>query len=124
MKPAITPYTPDKEFFFEEGCYILEMHSRDDDPALSIARCRVPVGVSTHWHKLHGITERYLILEGEGLVEVSDVLEHTVRAGDSVLIPATCPQRITNTGNTELVFLALCTPRFDISAFEDMEAGQ
>jgi len=121
MKPVITEYTPGNEFFFEEGCYILEMHSRDDDPALSIARCRVPVGVATHWHKLHGITERYLITEGEGRVEVGDSLKHIVRAGDSVLIPPGVPQRITNTGSGELVFLAMCTPRFDVAAFEDME---
>ncbi|TNF34952.1 MAG: cupin domain-containing protein [Gammaproteobacteria bacterium] len=121
MKPVITEYTPANEFFFEEGCYILEMHSRDDDPALSIARCRVPVGVATHWHKLHGITERYLITEGEGRVEVGDTLKKIVRAGDSVLIPPGVAQRITNTGSGELVFLAMCTPRFDVAAFEDME---
>ena len=124
MKPSINTLDTSKEFFFEEGCYILEIHSQEDDPALSIARCRVPQHVSTHWHRLHGITERYLIIEGEGLVELEGGVQTTVRAGDSVLIPPACAQRITNTGSHELVFLALCTPRFTIDAFEDMEPEQ
>jgi mannose-6-phosphate isomerase-like protein (cupin superfamily) len=38
-----------------------------------------------------------------------------------VLIPAACPQRITNTGAGDLVFLAICTPRFTYEAYEELE---
>ena len=49
------------EYYFEEGCYITELHNRADDPAVSVARARVPPGVTTRWHTLGGITERYVI---------------------------------------------------------------
>ncbi len=30
-------------------------------------------------------------------------------------------QRITNSGDRDLVFLAICTPRFSLDAYEDIE---
>ena len=56
--------------------------------------------------------ERYVILAGEGLVELEERDPERVGVGDVVLIPPGAEQRITNTGDTDLVFLALCTPRF------------
>ena len=41
--------------------------------------------------------------------------------GDVVLIPPSCPQRITNTGSGDLIFLAICTPRFKQDAYEDID---
>jgi oxalate decarboxylase/phosphoglucose isomerase-like protein (cupin superfamily) len=38
-----------------------------------------------------------------------------------VVIPAQTAQRIVNTGQGDLVFLALCTPCFDESAYRDLE---
>jgi len=38
-----------------------------------------------------------------------------------VLIPPMCRQRITNIGGEELIFLAICTPRFSNDAYEDIE---
>jgi hypothetical protein len=38
-----------------------------------------------------------------------------------VVIPPSCPQRITNIGEHDLVFLAICSPRFRPEAYEDME---
>ena len=108
------------EYYFEEGCYISEWMNDAADPALSVARARLPASNSTRWHRLHKITERYLILEGAGRAEVGD-LSHTLRAGDSILIPPGERQRIHNTGNTDLVFLALCTPRFTTDCYEDVE---
>ena len=32
-----------------------------------------------------------------------------------------CRQRIANTGDEDLIFLALCTPRFRENAYEDIE---
>lgn len=100
------------EFYLDEGCYIVEMADSTLDPGLSIARCRVAPASSTAWHKLAATTERYLIASGCGIVSIGSV-EQRVVAGDVVIIPEDCPQRIQNTGEDEwLVFHAICTPRF------------
>lgn len=110
------------EFYLDEGCYVVELASAEQDPALSIARCRVLPGCETKWHKLANTVERYIIASGEGVVSVG-TLEQRVVAGDVVLIPADCPQRIRNTSQTDdLIFQALCTPRFDPAVYSDCEA--
>lgn len=111
------------EYYFEEGCHILELLNTPDDPDVSIARARVPPGVTTRWHCLKGTTERYVILSGTGRAEVGEQAPQEVAAGDTVFIPAMCRQRITNTGEDDLVFLAVCTPRFVLGAYEDLEAS-
>jgi len=111
------------EYFFGEGCYITEWSNSPDDAKASIARARVLPGVRTRWHSLTGIVERYVMLEGEGEVEVDDLLPTRVAAGDVVVIPADVRQRIHNTGEVDLVFLAVCTPRFVVGAYLDMEEG-
>jgi mannose-6-phosphate isomerase-like protein (cupin superfamily) len=70
---------------------------------------------------LRGVTERYLILEGQGDVELGGKPPQGVAAGDVVLIPPGCPQRIANTGRVDLIFLALCTPCFKLACYEDLE---
>jgi oxalate decarboxylase/phosphoglucose isomerase-like protein (cupin superfamily) len=45
----------------------------------------------------------------------------TVAPGDVVLIPPGCRQRISNVGNEDLIFLAICTPRFRDEAYEDID---
>ena len=77
--------------------------------------------MTTRWHRLEATTERYVILEGRGRVEIGDVRPQDVIPGDVVLIPPLCRQRITNTGAGDLVFLAICTPRFRPEAYEDLE---
>jgi mannose-6-phosphate isomerase-like protein (cupin superfamily) len=109
------------EYDFREGCRILELANSDADPALSIARARVPAGTTTRWHRLRGTSERYVILSGQGRVEVGDVPPTQVGPGDVVQIPPLCRQRITATGPEDLVFLALCTPRFRPECYEDLE---
>jgi len=118
---AVRRVAESDEYLTEERCRILELGNDPDDPALSIARARVAPGVRTRWHRLHGIHERYLILEGEGLVEVGDEPPERVGPGDLVQIAPAQRQRITNTGHTDLLFLALCTPRFVWDAYEDIE---
>lgn len=54
------------EVYLSEGCYVAEWSNTPEDPAVSIARARVPRGVTTRWHRLSGIAERYVILEGTG----------------------------------------------------------
>lgn len=112
--------TPE-EYFFEEGCFILELSNTDADPDCSVARARVEPGQTTRWHRLTGITERYVVLDGEGLVELDRIHVRQVIPGDVVIIQPGQEQRITNTGNIDLLFLAVCTPRFVRDAYEDTE---
>lgn len=105
----------------EERCYISEWLGSPADAQLSIARARVPPGVTTRWHVLTGIAERYLVLEGSGRAEVGDTLGEDVGPNDLVLIPPGVRQRIRNTGEGDLVFLALCTPPFERAAYRDVE---
>ena len=109
------------EYYFEEGCFITELLNTPEDEAVSIARARVEPGVTTRWHRLRGTIERYLIMEGEGRVEVGDEAPRLVRSGDVVTIAPMCRQRITNVGTTDLIFLAICTPRFQSDCYEDVE---
>lgn len=109
------------EYFFEEGCHISEWWNAEDDPEVSVARARVEPGRTTRWHRLSGTTERYVILSGRGRVEVGDLAAEVAGPGCVVLIPPGVRQRIANIGTTDLVFLALCTPRFTRSAYEDLE---
>ena len=111
----------DDEYYFEEGCYILEQLNDAADPDVSIARARVPVGVTTRWHSLEGTVERYLIQQGEGQVEVGDIPARRVGPGDVVLIRPGERQRISNPGPGELVFLAICSPRFKAENYRDLE---
>jgi mannose-6-phosphate isomerase-like protein (cupin superfamily) len=111
------------EFDTPERCFITEVSNSGDDPNLSIARARVAPGVTTRWHRLNDIAERYVIIGGEGRVEVGEMPPAAVGPGDVVLIPPMCRQRITNTGRRDLIFLAICTPRFTAAAYEDIEGA-
>jgi mannose-6-phosphate isomerase-like protein (cupin superfamily) len=110
------------EHYFEaEGCWIAEQWNTPEDDAVSIARARVEPAVTTRWHKLQGIAERYVILAGQGSAEIGAAPARGVVAGDVVAIPPGIAQRITNTGASDLVFLAICTPRFRRDAYESLE---
>lgn len=115
---------PPEEYYFQEGCFILELHNTADDPAVSVARARVEPGRTTRWHSLRDIEERYVILAGNGLVEVGGGEPQPVGPHDVVRIPAGCRQRITNVGAIDLLFLAVCTPRFTLAAYRDLEEEQ
>ncbi len=121
MKEIIKLKSQAKEFYTDEKCFITELSNTPDDPDLSIARARVEPGVTTRWHHLKETIERYCIISGSGRVEVGDLTPQNVNAGDIVLIPPMCRQRITNTGTDDLIFLAICTPRFLNSSYEDTE---
>lgn len=109
------------EFWTPELCYITELSNSANDPETSIARARVQPGVTTRWHRLNGITERYVIMEGTGRVEVGSLAPKEVGPGDVVLIPPACRQRISNIGTQDLIFLAICTPRFRQEVYEDID---
>ena len=112
MKEAILKQNLSNEFYSPERCFITELSNTPDDSDASIARARVEPGVTTRWHRLAGTAERYYIVNGRGRVEVGKLPPQEVIAGDIVLIPPMCRQRITNIGSEDLVFLAICTPRF------------
>ena len=121
METIIKQIDATKEYYFEEGCYINELSNSSEDPEVSIAPARVLPGEATRWHRLHNTVERYVILQGQGEVEIGQLPPTTTGKGDVVLIPAGCRQRIRNIGETELVFLAICSPRFQPDAYEDIE---
>jgi len=109
------------EYYFREGCFITELSNSADDAELSIALVRVEPGDTTRWHKLLGISERYLILSGRGSVEIGYNDARMVTAGDVVLIPPEVRQRITNIDDEDLEFLALCTPRFQEEYYVEID---
>ena len=109
------------EFFTPENCYITELSNSTCDPDVSIARARVKPGATTRWHRLAGTIERYYILSGSGRVEVGELPPQEVTTGDIVLIPSMCRQRIANIGAEDLIFLAICSPRFSNDIYEDIE---
>jgi mannose-6-phosphate isomerase-like protein (cupin superfamily) len=121
MREEVRLMVPEAEFYTAEGCYINELSNIDADPEASIARARVRPGVTTRWHRVVGTTERYVLLSGAGKVEVGNLPAQTVAPGDVVLIPPGCRQRITCLGNEDLIFLAICTPRFRTEAYEDID---
>ncbi|MES1951021.1 cupin [Salinisphaera sp. S4-8] len=106
------------EFETAERCAIREISNTPDDPAVSIARARVAPGVTTAWHRLRDTAERYLIVSGQGVVEVGEGLRETVAAGDVVSIAPDTAQRIHNNGDCDLIFYAICTPRFTPDCYE------
>ena len=124
MKGAIKNREASAEFTTPERCHIIELSNSPDDEAASIAEARVEPGVTTRWHCLKGVVERYVILAGKGRVEVGGLPAQDVKPGDVVLIPARCPQRIANIGPEDLVFLAVCTPRFTPEVYEDIDPAE
>ena len=121
MKASVKRPEGGKEYFTPEQCYILEVSNGPDDEACSIARARVAPGITTRWHRVKDTAERYVILQGMGRVEVDELPPQEVGPGDVVLIPPSARQRIANTAGEDLVFLAVCTPRFRHEAYEDLQ---
>lgn len=120
-QPRIVRNADTVEYYFEERCHIVEWWNSSDDPQASIARARVEPGVVTRLHRLRDTSERYVVLEGQGRVEVGELPPSLVGPGDVVMIPPGVPQRIANLGDGDLLFLAICTPRFDPANYEDID---
>lgn len=81
------------------------------------------IGVTTQNHRLRDVEERYVILEGTGRARVGDAAHEVVSVGDVVTIPANTSQSITNIGDSSLVFLCICTPRFTRACYEVISNG-
>jgi mannose-6-phosphate isomerase-like protein (cupin superfamily) len=104
----------------EERCYIAEISGNSSSDKISIARARVKPGITTAWHRLRGVSERYIIVAGSGFVEVGG-LAAEVWEGDVIVIPPDTPQRIGNTGHADLVFYCICEPSFFPACYESLE---
>ena len=109
-----------KEFYLEERCYITEILNSDLHPDISISKARVEPGVTTKLHRLKNTGEKYYILSGSGLTEVDGKISE-VKTGDLVMIPENVSQRITNIGAVDLIFLCVCTPRFEMENYEEVQ---
>lgn len=107
-----------EEYYFKEGCFIEEWHNNSDDQDCSVARVRVEAKQTTKLHKLKNTTERYVMLSGRALVTVAENAWE-VGEGDVVVIEADQAQKITNLNNSDLVFLAVCTPRFEVANYSE-----
>ena len=119
VSPVHRPAAPER--FFAEGCFIAERWNSTADPDVSVARARDEPGVNTRWLRVRGATVGFLFRVGGGRVEVGDGPPEDVGPGDVVLIPPETRQRIANTGDADLLFLAVCTPRFTLAGYEDAE---
>ncbi len=112
MEPKVVKKDIEKEFYIEERCFIIDS-SDPSDKIMSIALARVEPGLTTTFHYLDGIDERYLIISGNGRTEVGDLKPQDVKSGDIVYIPAGTRQRIANKGSDDLLFYCICTPPFE-----------
>ena len=109
-------------FYTEERCHITELLNTSQCNEVSLAECRVAPGVTTQLHSL-SVAERYVIQQGRGVMELRMSAPFAIEVGDCVLIPAECPQRVVNTGTEDLVFLCVCTPRFEEQDYAVLETG-
>ncbi|HET6629181.1 MAG TPA: cupin domain-containing protein [Woeseiaceae bacterium] len=108
------------EFYTGERVWVTELLNDPAAPAVSLARCRVSPGVTTQRHRL-SVAEWYVIESGSGAMEVGAEAAFPVGAGDVVAIPQGVSQRITNTGETDLVLQCVCLPRFTPECYEALD---
>lgn len=120
MKAVLIKSNSLKEFFIPEQCFISELWNTEGDESVSIARARIEPGVTTAPHFLENITERYLILQGKGRIEAGDLKNTEVNAGDVIVFPAGSPQSMSNIGDDDLIFYAICTPRFRQNSYHGL----
>jgi mannose-6-phosphate isomerase-like protein (cupin superfamily) len=109
------------EFWTGERCFITELLGAAASPEASLAVARVEPGVTTQLHSLTGVSERYIVRKGGGIVEI-DGVRTELREGDQAVIPAGAAQRITNNGGGDLEFYCLCVPAFTPGCYVSLEA--
>jgi mannose-6-phosphate isomerase-like protein (cupin superfamily) len=120
----ISRYDVGTEFWTSEGCFIVEMHNRGEDDGCSIARARVPAGGTTRLHSLKGTVERYVILSGTARIRAGGASPVEAGPMDVVTFRADETQTLVNPGQGDLVFLAICTPRFRQENYVDLGAAE
>lgn len=109
------------ETLTEERCHIRELLNSDADPKVSIAQARIEQGVTTAWHAVLNTEERLIVRAGSGEVEIGGAKAESIAEGDTVMIPAGVKQRVRNTGNADLIFDCVCTPRFEWRNYQSLE---
>jgi len=114
MKPKIVKANCLNESPTLERCLVTENYSAEN---ISIAQARVKPGITTLTHHLIGVNEIYLIMGGEGQVDVGDLPSTKVNSGDLIVIPAGCSQRISNIGKADLIFYCICTPKYTAECY-------
>ena len=94
-----------------DGCMIRELIHPKNDPVdlpYSIAVATIAQNQHSYAHKLIQ-DEVYYILTGQGRMYI-DNESSLVRKGEVILIPANSVQWIENTGDCDLLFLAIVSP--------------
>jgi mannose-6-phosphate isomerase-like protein (cupin superfamily) len=119
MDPKIIKADTLHEFSTLERCLIAENYSSKE---VSIAQARVKPGITTKAHHLQEVNEFYIVTKGKGRVYISGLEPAEVSVGDVVVIPAGLSQKIFNSGESDLVFYCICTPRFTANCYVDEEA--
>lgn len=109
-----------EELWTSERCFIREIVNTADIQDFSLAETRVESGMTTQLHKL-SVNEWYIILAGEGQMEVGAKPAYPVVPGDIVSIPAETSQRIHNSGDVDLLFQCVCLPRFTPNCYVSLE---
>ena len=124
IQPKIVKAASIVEHLTPERCFIYENWGliSGGDPTVSVARARVKSGVTTRLHHLTDAQEIYIIIKGEGKVQLGSIEPARVAEGDVVVIPAGASQRIANIGKVDLVFYCVCTPAFMKERYVDEEA--
>jgi mannose-6-phosphate isomerase-like protein (cupin superfamily) len=103
-----------KEYHTPEDCYIIELMNTPYHTDTSIARARVLPGVKTMPHYLIDTREYYYILAGCGRMYLGDSEPYEMGVGDTIFIEASQCQSIENNGDEDLIFLCVCSPRFEV----------
>ena len=93
-------------FTTKDGSTIREFHHT---AVQSLAEASLSPGQRTQRHQHRATEEIYVLLEGEGEMEI-DGESRRVRAGDAILIPAGAWHQIAATA--ELRFLCCCVPPY------------
>src|ERR1700704_2748271 len=101
MNETVKRINPGAELCTPEKCYIIELSNTADDPGIPFPGAGVARVVTPRWHRVVETIERYVILAGRGRVEVGNLAPEEVGAGDVVLIPGSCRQRIANIGGED-----------------------
>ena len=109
-------------FYTDERCTISEWFNHAESAEASLAQASVAPGVTTQLHAL-SITERYIVTQGNGLMELQGDAPFLIGPGDNVIIPPQCSQRVKNIGQNDLVFLCLCTPAFQPDHYINLETA-
>ena len=102
-----------EEFITKDGSAIREILAPANSSlkCQSLAEATLKPGQSTERHRHVRTEEVYYILEGRGLMETGPESASVVEL-DAIAIPPGTEHRITNTGDSDLVFLCCCAPAY------------